>query len=117
MCHFPGVHECVSMPQVDAKTHSLPSHAFQKHMHMVLTWDHKDPDEYKASARENILANYSTIQFADVGVTKIGKSEKGFSVEDANGKSWAARQVILAVGSSDILPELEGYAELWKKRM
>ncbi|KAL7620932.1 hypothetical protein AAE478_008243 [Parahypoxylon ruwenzoriense] len=89
-----------------------------RHMHMVLTWDHKDPEEYRNAARNNILANYSTIQFADVAVTKIdSKSSAHFEVTDSNGKVWNFRKVILAVGSANIYPDIEGYDQLWKKRI
>lgn len=88
------------------------------HMHMILTWDHKNPEEYREEARKNILENYSTIQFADVAVTKINKkSDFHFEVTDATGKVWPARRVILAVGSTDTFPDVQGYDRLWKKRM
>ncbi|XXG99334.1 hypothetical protein Hte_005671 [Hypoxylon texense] len=88
------------------------------HMHMILTWDHKNPEEYRSEARKNILANYTTIQFADVAVTKIDKkSDSHFEVSDANGKVWSARKVILAVGSTETFPDVDGYDRLWKKRI
>jgi thioredoxin reductase len=89
-----------------------------KHMHTVLTWDHKDPQEYRETARKQILDRYNTIQFADIGVQKIEKKgDSCFIVQDETGKEWEAKKVILAVGSSDVLPDIEGYAELWKKKM
>lgn len=92
--------------------------AGSSHMHMILTWDHKSPDDYKKAARENITANYSTIRFADVGVSEIKKlSKTHFEILDASGKTWYFRKVILAVGSSDTFPEIDGYESLWKKRM
>ncbi|OTB15046.1 hypothetical protein K445DRAFT_367239 [Daldinia sp. EC12] len=88
------------------------------HMHMVLTWDHKSPEEYRNATRKNILENYSTIQFADVAVTQIAKKgNTNFEVVDADGKTWNFRKVILAVGSANIYPDIEGYEELWKKRI
>ena len=87
-------------------------------MHMIPTWDHKDPEEYRRAARQNILENYSTIQFVDVAVSEIVKeSDSLFKVRDANGKGWNARKVILAVGSANTYPNIDGYDELWKKRM
>ncbi|OTA97622.1 hypothetical protein M434DRAFT_382529 [Hypoxylon sp. CO27-5] len=88
------------------------------HMHMILTWDHKNPEEYRSEARKNISANYDTIQFADVAVTKIDKkSDSHFEVTDASGKVWSARKVIIAVGSANTYPDVEGYDQLWKKRI
>jgi thioredoxin reductase len=88
------------------------------HMHMVLTWDHKNPEDYRCAARENILENYSTIRFANVSVVKIEKkSDSYFEVHDSNGVLKKFRKVILAVGSADKYPDVEGYDKLWKKRM
>lgn len=91
--------------------------ANSSHMHMILTWDHKNPEDYRKEARKNILENYSTIQFADVCVTKISKASNGFEVVDSSGESWSFRKVILAVGSKDTYPDVEGYGGLWGKRM
>ncbi|PVH95161.1 FAD/NAD(P)-binding domain-containing protein [Periconia macrospinosa] len=88
------------------------------HMHMVLTWDHKSPEEYRSASRKNILENYSTIQFADVSVSKIEKkSDSHFEVHDSNGGVRNFRKVILAVGSADEYPSIEGYGKFWKKRI
>ncbi|KAF7932571.1 uncharacterized protein EAE98_003870 [Botrytis deweyae] len=88
------------------------------HMHMVPTWDHKDPKDFRAATKDSILARYSTIQFLDVGVTSIEKkTDSHFILVDANAKEWNFRKVILAVGMTDTFPEIEGYAELWTKRI
>ncbi|KAH7325834.1 thioredoxin reductase glit-like protein [Stachybotrys elegans] len=88
------------------------------HMHMIPTWDHRDPQEFRAEARRNILANYSTIQFADVGVTRVEKlSGSKFKVLDESGKEWNVKKLLLAVGSSDTYPEIEGYESLWGRRI
>jgi thioredoxin reductase len=92
--------------------------ASSDYMHMLPTWDHKNPAEYRKASRENILANYKTVRFEDVGVTRIEKvSGSHFKVEDAAGKSWNFCKVILAVGVDDIFPEIEGYDKLWGKRI
>ncbi|KAI1246965.1 hypothetical protein MGN70_010850 [Eutypa lata] len=71
------------------------------HMHMVLTWDHKSPEDYRNAARKNILENYSSIQFVDVAVAEISKeSDSYFKVRDAN-----------------TYPNIDGYEQLWKKRI
>ncbi|KAK8030139.1 FAD/NAD(P)-binding domain-containing protein [Apiospora rasikravindrae] len=88
------------------------------HFHMVLTWDHKNPENYRRAARENILANYSTVQFAPVSVAKIDKkSDAHFEVHDDEGGVRKFRKVILAVGSNNIYPAIQGYDKLWKKRI
>lgn len=87
------------------------------HMHTVLTWDHKDPKDYRAAARANILERYQTIQFADVELKSIRKIEDGFfeATSDGNHHKWVGRKVVLATGTVDIYPDLEGYAECWAK--
>ena len=88
------------------------------HMHMVPTWDHEDPQKFRGEARESIQSHYSTIQFADVLVTKVEKkSDSQFEIHDSNGKVWGFRKVILAVGCSDTYPDVEGYSQLWTKKM
>ncbi|KAK7995847.1 FAD/NAD(P)-binding domain-containing protein [Apiospora marii] len=90
-----------------------------KQFHMILTWDHKDPAEYRAEARKNIEANYSTVQFASsVEVAKIEKkSDSHFEVHDSSGTVTKFRKVILAVGSSNVFPSIPGYQELWGRRI
>ncbi|RYP81205.1 hypothetical protein DL769_002097 [Monosporascus sp. CRB-8-3] len=59
------------------------------HMHMILTWDNKSPEEYRGAARKSVSDNYSTIQFADVAVTEVIKETDSYcKVCDASGKAW-----------------------------
>ncbi|KAH3949780.1 hypothetical protein HBI56_024830 [Parastagonospora nodorum] len=88
------------------------------HVHTVPGWDHKDPKEFRATSRKQIEESYETVQFADVGVSTVEKkSDSFFHVIDETGKTWQVKKLILAMGSSDILPELDGYSELWKKKI
>lgn len=87
-------------------------------MHKVPTWDHKDPKDFRAAAKEGILERYSTIQYLDIGVTTIEKkTDSHFKITDTNGTEWNFHKVILAVGMNDHFPDIEGYAELWTKRI
>ncbi|KAI1077142.1 FAD/NAD(P)-binding domain-containing protein [Whalleya microplaca] len=87
-------------------------------MHMVPTWENKSPSEFRSSAKRDVQSNYSTIQFADIPVTKVEKkNDSHFQVWDDNGKEWNFRKVLLAVGSSDTYPGIEGYDQLWTKRI
>ncbi|KAI0006990.1 FAD/NAD(P)-binding domain-containing protein [Xylariaceae sp. FL0662B] len=88
------------------------------HMHMVPGWENKNPADFRAATKEDILTGYSTIQFADVLVTKVEKqTDSHFKVWDADKKKWNVRKVILAVGCSDTYPDIPGYAQLWTKRI
>lgn len=71
-------------------------------MHMVPGWENKDPKDFRASARSDVLANYSTVEFANVGVATIEKKDGAhFIVSDVNGKGWHFRKILLAVGPSN----------------
>ncbi|KAF3067453.1 Bifunctional thioredoxin reductase/thioredoxin [Daldinia childiae] len=100
----------------DSKTYR---NAKASQMHMVPGWENRNPKDFRSATRNDIVANYSaTIQFVDVEVTKVEKeSDSHFRVRDGQGKDWNFRKVILAVGSSDTYPNIEGYAQLWAKRI
>ena len=93
--------------------------ATSSHMHTVLTWDHKDPDDFRGAARQNILDGYETVQFVNVELKSIRKTDKELFevVDNGEGKRWIGRKVVLATGSIDIFPEIEGYGECWSKGM
>ena len=88
-------------------------------MHTVLTWDHKDPKDFRGAARQNILDGYQTVQFVDIELRAIRKTDKGLFevIDNGEGKRWIGRKVILATGATDIFPEIEGYGERWSKGM
>jgi len=90
-------------------------------MHGIPTWEHRDPAEWRAATRKDILANYETTFFEDVGVRSLEKMEGGrgtlFKAVDVNGKEWWGRKVVLATGIKDIMPEIEGYESCWVKGM
>ncbi|PSN64067.1 nucleotide-binding domain-containing protein [Corynespora cassiicola Philippines] len=88
------------------------------HIHTVPGFEHKDPKEFREITRQQILSNYDTIQFANVEITSIEKkSDSHFIMVDSSGKSWEVKKLILGIGSSDILPQIEGYSVLWKKKI
>ena len=88
------------------------------YMHMVPTWDHKDPKDFRTRARNDILQNYKTLQIEDVEIKDARKAENNlFELEDSKGVLWQGRKLILATGSADSYPEIEGYEECWGKGM
>ena len=91
-------------------------------MHAVPTWDHRDPAEFRAAAKRDLLARYDTTSFVDVGIKTVLKPERKdgsslFEAIDENGASWWGRKVVLATGIKDIFPNIEGYPECWVKGM
>lgn len=88
------------------------------HMHTLLTWDHKNPADFRQAARSEILSRYQTVSFHDTNVTGIRKNDLGnFEATGPDGQSWLGRSVILASGVRDVLPDIEGYEDCWVKGM
>jgi thioredoxin reductase len=85
-----------------------------EHMHNVPTWDHRNPKEFRAKAREDLLARYNTIHFENTTVESIHRTPKGcFEATDERGRTWSGRKLILATGVRDIFPEIENYSDVW----
>lgn len=87
------------------------------HMNMVLGWDGKEATEFRESTRQNILDRYDTIRFYDVGVDILRRREADglFEAVDIQGHTHVGRKVVLATGSKDVFPPIEGFAECWAK--
>jgi gliotoxin/aspirochlorine biosynthesis thioredoxin reductase len=89
-----------------------------KHMHNVVGWDHRDPADFRAAGRKDLLARYSTIRFLDVGVESVSKVSDGrFEARDMNGQLWKGKKLVLAMGVKDIFPDIDGYADCWGESM
>lgn len=88
-------------------------------MHNVAGWDHRDPAEFRAKAREDLLARYaSTVQFHDLGIESVSKQGDGrFEARDEKGGVWRGKKLVLAVGVKDVFPDIEGYTECWGEVM
>ena len=92
---------------------------FSNHMHTVSTWDHKDPAEYRAAARRELIeGRYSSVQIKDITIVKVEKLEDGgFKATDAAGEEWTGKKLVLATGSKDEHPDIPGYKECWATGM
>lgn len=88
------------------------------HMHTLPTWDHRNPAEFRHAARQELLTRYQTVQFYDNALTAIAKKDDGgFEVTGTQGELWRGRSVILAMGVTDMLPDIEGYDDCWVSGM
>lgn len=88
------------------------------HMHNVLTWDHKSPIDFRASAKANILSRYDGIIFRESRIDNIVKLEDGtFEVTGELGDKTVGKKIVLATGVRDVMPEIDGFKELWGKSM
>ncbi|ROV93149.1 hypothetical protein VMCG_08739 [Cytospora schulzeri] len=90
--------------------------ALTKHMHNVPTWDHRDPADFRAAARADLLARYDTISFEETSIESVRQASRGgFEATDARGRTWLARKLVLASGVRDVYPEIEGYEDVWAR--
>lgn len=79
-----------------------------EHMHNVVTWDHKSPEDYRREGREQILSRYDTIFFEDIEVKLVERTVEGhFKAFDTHGQFWTGRKLGLANGVRDIFPDIE----------
>lgn len=81
-------------------------------LHMVPGWDNKAPADLRKLTREDI-SKYPSIQFADVEVKNVKNKDGHFALADASDKTWVGKKLILATGSADVYPKIEGYEENW----
>ena len=93
-----------------------------KAMHTVLGFDGTHPADFRAIGREQIKKYGDDIQFAQGEAIKVRKAVfqdgyQGFEIEERDGKVWGGRKLVLAMGSRDVFPDIEGYTENWPDSM
>ncbi|MEU1518235.1 NAD(P)/FAD-dependent oxidoreductase [Streptomyces sp. NPDC005811] len=86
-----------------------PRNAPAAHMQGYLTRDGMPPAEFLARGREEI-ARYGVALVRDRAAA-AARTEGGFAVRLASGRTVRARQLVLATGLKDELPPVEGLAE------
>jgi thioredoxin reductase len=88
------------------------------HMHNVITWDHRAPAEFRASAKEDITSRYKSIDFRTSRIENMRKLEDGtFEAVDSEHNKIVGKKVVVATGVTDILPNIKGFSALWGKSM
>ena len=87
-------------------------------MHNFVTWDHRNPAEFRKKARDDLLGRYQTIQFVDKEIESVQKTPDGyFEASDASSHVWRGRKLVLAAGVRDLIPDIDGYDECWGRGM
>ena len=91
-------------------------------MHNILSRDGSNPHDYRRIAREQIESYGPGIEFDEGEVVRLGKATlssgyQGFEAEDKHARKWQSKKLILAMGSKDMFPDIEGYAENWPDNM
>ncbi|WP_323171535.1 NAD(P)/FAD-dependent oxidoreductase [Natrialba sp. PRR66] len=79
--------------------------------HGYLTRDGIAPQELRQLGREEV-AKYGG-EFRDSQVTDVTRDEDGFASTFDSGETVTSRKVILATGVRDVLPDIDGFEELW----
>ncbi|KAF5567031.1 thioredoxin reductase [Fusarium napiforme] len=64
-----------------------------------------------------IKTKFKTTVFSRATAASIRENIMVFEAEDATGRWWKGRKVILAMGSHDVLPDISGYEEAWEKNI
>lgn len=83
------------------------------HMHNFVTRDGTTPEEFRATAREQ-LAPYQTVRIKDARVLGVRGASDAFVV-DVDGEAISARRLLLTSGMIDERLPIPGFAELWGK--
>ena len=89
-----------------------PCNAQTPYSHNFLTQDGKTPRQIAKTAREQ-LNQYQTVEH-HAGVAASGrKTDGGFDITTASGKTFIAKKLIFATGVRDLMPPITGFAACW----
>ena len=99
----------------------IDSHSYRNagitHMHTVASRDHTDPAVFRDTGREQIISRYPHVRFFDTTIVRAARkrigSYDGFELTDDKGEVYTGKKLVLATGSRDVFPAIEGYAENW----
>ncbi|KAI0886475.1 FAD/NAD(P)-binding domain-containing protein [Annulohypoxylon maeteangense] len=79
------------------------------------TWEGKTPDEMREASRKELLSTGLTT-FVDRSVETLVKTDDGiFEATDDTGAKWRGRKLLLATGSTDVFPDIDGYQDLYTR--
>src|SRR5436305_4743944 len=83
-------------------------------MHNYLTRDHILPSDFLKISHEE-LEKYG-VKYIPLRIIKACKNKEGiFEATDGNGMTYHSRKLLVATGLQDILPEIEGFREMYGK--
>ena len=85
---------------------------FAAHSHGFLSQDGSDPAEIALVARRQLQA-YPTLTWLEGTAVTASGTHDAFRVTTADGACHQARRLLLAVGVSDALPDIQGLPERW----
>ena len=85
---------------------------FAAHSHGFLGQDGADPAHIVATARKQLEA-YPNLVWTEGEAERASKDPNGFTVTMQDGTSHAASRLVLALGVTDTLPDIDGLQERW----
>jgi thioredoxin reductase len=93
-----------------------PRNRFADHSHGFFGQDGRAPADILGEARAQLLA-YPTVTMMEGRAERAATAGTGFEVETDNGEGFGAMRLVLATGVRDILPDVQGLAAQWGKRV
>lgn len=91
-----------------------PCNRNSPHAHNLIGFDNEPPETIAAKAKEQVL-KYHSVTFLNAKAEAVSGRDNEFEVTTDSGNSFLAQKVLLATGVTDIIPEIEGFAECWGK--
>lgn len=93
-----------------------PRNRFSPHAHNFFTRDGTSPLELLKIGRAQ-LEQYTSVAFKNSKVINAEEDNGLFKLTTDEGDQFVVRRIVLATGLIDILPEIEGFSELWGKKI
>lgn len=104
-----------------------PRNRWNTPVRLMPTWESTTPQEQIEASRKE-LAKTGFVRFVDAAIVTISKVEAGgdddgktnstcFRAVDGTGQPWLGRKLLLAVGSSNVFPSMDGYESNFAKHM
>ena len=91
-----------------------PCNRYTPHSHNFITHDGSAPGEIATLAKEQVL-KYDTVDFLSDTAESSKKTEQGFEIHTASGRTFHTRKIILATGIKDLFPDIKGFGACWGK--
>lgn len=94
-----------------------PRNKYSTPVRLTSGWEGQQPEQMKEASREELRdAGYT--KFVNALVEKIKVTGDGnFEGTDSNGDKWTGRKVLLAIGSRDCFPDIQGYEALYTRKI
>lgn len=86
------------------------------HLHTVPSWDHRDPNDFRAAAKAD-LGRYGSVTIKATEVESLQQREDGIFEAISGSEICLSKKVILATGVEDVFPDIVGYQECWATGM